>query len=93
MSKKTSNIWSANNSMHVIKPFPGAPGYREPFRHSVFQQKSVKKDSFEGLKYDVWNNKKFTTVFCWDENIHQDNMSYYHTCNWQSNIPETYPND
>ena len=26
-----------------------------------------KKEHFEGLKFEVWNNRSFTTVFTWEE--------------------------
>lgn len=46
---------------------------------SVFDPLPLKKDCFQGLNYDVWNNVKFTTVFSWDANINNQAMCHYHT--------------
>ena len=48
-----------------------------------------RKDSFEGLNFDVWNNKAFTTVFSWDLGVSKENLYCYHSRNWK----ELYPND
>ena len=45
---------------------------------SVFNGSMIKKESFQGLNYDVWNNANFTTVFSWDANINSNTMYYYH---------------
>lgn len=50
--------------------------------HSVFDPPPLKKDSFQGLNYDVWNNVKFTTVFSWDADINNKSMCHYYTRNW-----------
>ena len=46
-------------------------------------------DSFEGLNFDVWNNKAFTTVCSWDLGVSKENLVCYHSRNWK----DLYPND
>lgn len=55
---------------------------------SVFNYNTTlqKRDSFQGLNYDVWNNAKFTTVFSWDTSINNQAMNYYHTRHWQDEL-------
>lgn len=80
--KTDANNW---NQFHS-----GAPDWRSSFGNNaqsfVFPAPQVKKDSFQGLNYDVWNNVKFTTVFSWDESINNHEMHHYHTRNWQNEI-------
>ncbi len=85
--------WDTQYSMSQIKSLPGTQYYQESFRGSVFDPPPVKKDSFQGLNFDVWNNANFTTVFSWDAGINSEAMCHYHTRHWQNNIAETYPND
>lgn len=59
---------------------------------SVFANNPIKRDSFQGMNFDVWNNAKFTTVFSWDVGINNQAMCHYHTRHWQNEI-EFYPND
>ena len=54
------------------------------YKHKNKTQDTIKKESFEGLNYDVWNNAKFTTVFSWDTSINAEKMSYYYTNHWQN---------
>ena len=58
----------------------------------ITTQPVEKRDSFEGLHFDVWNNGKFTTVFSWDTDVNTENMDKYYT---RSRIPtwRDYPND
>lgn len=44
---------------------------------------NTKRDSFNGVNFDVWNNRKFTTVFSWDIEIDKKTMNHYHTHHWQ----------
>ena len=75
-------------------PLPGGPDCSEPVsQRSVFDSRPLKKDSFEGLRFDVWNNAKFTTVFTWDSDINNQAMRHYHPRRWWGEITETYPND
>ena len=79
------------------QPLLGAPNWREPVhphqcdpdlregarpQSSVFDPPPVKKDCFQGLNFDVWNNAKFTTVFSWDSGINNQAMCHYHTRHW-----------
>lgn len=83
-----------NGENSISNPLPGALDWREPFgQRSVFDPPPLKKDSFEGLNFDVWNNAKFTTVFSWDSGINNQAMCHYHTRHWQGEITEVYPND
>ena len=50
-------------SMSQIKSFPGTQYYQESFRGSVFDPPPVKKDSFQGLNFDVWNNANFNRAW------------------------------
>ena len=94
MPSWNSNVGTQNNTGSWNKPLPGAPDWREPFgQRSVFDPPPVKKDSFQGLNFDVWNNAKFTTVFSWDSGINCQAMCHYHTRHWQGEITEVYPND
>lgn len=95
MPSLNSTVGTQNNISSWNMPLPGAPDWREKFsQRSVFDPNIVKKDSFQGLNFDVWNNAKFTTVFSWDSGINSQAMShYYFSRNWQGEIVETYPND
>ena len=42
---------------------------------SIFTNVNI-KESFEGLKWDIWNNDKFTVVLCWDEKIFIDGFKW-----------------
>jgi hypothetical protein len=88
-----SRSGSQDNNSNFNRPVPGTSDFRKLFQHSIFDPPPVKKDSFQGVNYDVWNNAKFTTVFSWDSGINNQNMRYYHTHHWQGEILETYPND
>ncbi|AET72885.1 hypothetical protein PGAG_00431 [Phaeocystis globosa virus 12T] len=44
----------------------------------------VKRECFQGLNYDVWDNEKFTTVFSWDLGIDKRAMDYYHSRHWKN---------
>ena len=36
---------------------------------SVFNCNVINKDSFKGIKWNIWNNDRFTAVLCWDEQL------------------------
>tara|TARA_Y100000816_G_scaffold129523_1_gene91326 strand:+ start:574 stop:1173 length:600 start_codon:yes stop_codon:yes gene_type:complete len=96
MPSLNSTVETQNNTCSWNKPLPKAPDWREPFsQRSIFDPPPVKKDSFQGLNFDVWNNAKFTTVFSWDSSINSQalGMCHYHARHWQDEIVETYPND
>lgn len=84
------------NPSNWNQPLLEAPNWRESFQsntqRSVFDPPPVKKDCFQGLNFDVWNNTNFTTVFSWDAGINNQAMCHYHTRHWKGEI-EVYPND
>ena len=88
-----SSVGPQDNNSNWNRPLPGTPDYREPFQRSIFDPPPVKKDSFQDLNFDVWNNAKFTTVFSWDAGINCQAMCHYNTRHWQGEITEVYPND
>ena len=88
-----SSVGPQDNNSNWNRPLPGTPDYREPFQRSIFDPPPVKKDSFQDLNFDVWNNAKFTTVFSWDSGINCQAMCHYHTRRWKGEITEVYPND
>lgn len=52
-----------------------------------------KRDSFEGLHFDVWNNAKFTTVFSWDNDVKNECMNVYYTRSKLASWVDVVPND
>jgi hypothetical protein len=93
--KKPPNVWDSDYAMPLNRPRAewGTQYISPNFNPSVFDPPPVKKDSFQGLNFDVWNNAKFTTVFSWDSGINCQAMCHYHTRHWQGEITEVYPND
>ena len=75
------------NSKYLI-----LPNWQTTSVFGITTQPVEKRDSFEGLHFDVWNNGKFTTVFSWDTDVNTENMDKYYT---RSRIPtwSDYPND
>ena len=67
------NMWHFDSGDYV---FPRNP--------SIFPNSNPKRrESFEGLNFDVWNNAKFTTVFSWDNKVGYD-MKYYYKSSGQN---------
>lgn len=52
--------------------------YLNPSINSGFKSNITlpKKESLEGMKWDIWNNYKFTVVLCWDENIFKNGSKW-----------------
>lgn len=85
---KTDSNWMTtieNNTKELIYTTHRTP--RPLSSNSAFANSSTmqKRDSFQGLNFDVWNNAKFTTVFSWDVGINQNAMCHYHTRHWTDN--------
>lgn len=95
MPSWNSTVETQNNRCSWNKPLTEAPDWRGQLSQWELWPSSVKKDSFQGLNFDVWNNAKFTTVFSWDSSINNQalGMCHYHAQHWQGEIVETYPND
>ena len=86
IAKKPPDIWDPDYAMPLNRPRSEwgmqyiSPSFkREASMSSVFDKPSVKKDSFQGLNYQVWDNAKFTTVFSWDSKIDITGMGYYYS--------------
>ena len=75
---------------NIEESFSSSSNKQELFKftnqNSVFDQPCTKRESFNGVNFDVWNNVKFTTVFSWDEGINNKAMCHYHTRHWKDEI-------